>query len=340
MSDKKIVFTKPYERDFTLALEEYWARGFLDHLLPKLGLTSPFPVFEIFFVTEENLQIWEHTEAIEWMLDTLLELNKGGTAFIESVIAEYQPLLEQIQGFWAAGPTADIERLEAYVELIKVAAPLFSMWYYPGTDTRTPEDVMKLVMTLRTTDEFFARNDVYIKDCIVALGGKREHANLVLCEEFPHLPSSETLEARMNGVVSVDGKERFVMSLEQFAKEHPKYEFEGLFDAVDQVSEVKGQVAQKGMVTGRVRIVKNKMQMTNVTDGDILVSPMTTPDFLSAMHRAAAFVTDEGGIMCHAAIVARELKKPCVIGAKIATKVFKDGDMVEVDAEKGIVRKL
>jgi len=58
------------------------------------------------------------------------------------------------------------------------------------------------------------------------------------------------------------------------------------------------------------------------------------------MQRAAAFVTDEGGITCHAAIVAREMKKPCVIGTKIATKIFKDGDIVEVDADKGIVRKI
>jgi len=58
------------------------------------------------------------------------------------------------------------------------------------------------------------------------------------------------------------------------------------------------------------------------------------------MIRAAAFVTDEGGITCHAAIVAREMKKPCVIGTRIATKVFKEGDWVEVNADKGMVRKL
>ncbi len=340
MSTEKIIFTKPYERDFTLALEEYWARGFLGHLLPKLGLTSPFPVFEIFFVTEENLQIWEHKEAIDWMLDRLLELNQRGTAFIESVIAEYRPLLSRIETHWELGPTTDPVRLADYVALIKEAAPLFSMWYYPGTDARTPEDVQKLVMELRHTDEFFARNDVYIKDCIEKLGGKREHANLVLCEEFPHLPSPETLAGRVSGVVSVDGKERFFMSLQQFAHEHPEYEFEGLFDSVEGVEEVKGQVAQKGSVQGRVRILKNKYQMEAVEEGDILVSPMTTPDFISAMHRAGAFVTDEGGVMCHAAIVARELKKPCIIGTKIATQVFKDGDMVEVDADKGIIRRL
>ena len=64
---------------------------------------------------------------------------------------------------------------------------------------------------------------------------------------------------------------------------------------------------------------------------------MTISDFLPAMMKASAFVTDEGGITCHAAIAARELKKPCIIGTKIATQVLKDGDMVEVKADHGLV---
>ena len=67
---------------------------------------------------------------------------------------------------------------------------------------------------------------------------------------------------------------------------------------------------------------------------------MTFPSFIAAMEKAAAFVTDEGGILCHAAIVSREMNKPCVIATKIATKIFKDGDLVEVDADKGVVRKV
>ena len=69
-----------------------------------------------------------------------------------------------------------------------------------------------------------------------------------------------------------------------------------------------------------------------------MVTSMTTPDFLPAMERAAAFVTDEGGITCHAAIVAREMKKPCIIGTKMATKQLISGDAIEVDAVNGIVK--
>ena len=99
-----------------------------------------------------------------------------------------------------------------------------------------------------------------------------------------------------------------------------------------------GTVAYRGSVQGTVRIVKDVSELNKVQAGDILVTQMTFPSFIPAMIRAAAFVTDEGGITCHAAIVAREMRKPCIIGTKIATQVLKDGDLVEVDAEKGIVR--
>ena len=72
--------------------------------------------------------------------------------------------------------------------------------------------------------------------------------------------------------------------------------------------------------------------------GEILVAPMTSPDYITALRKAAAVITDEGGITSHAAIVSRELGIPGIVGTKIATQVLKDGDLVEVDAERGIVR--
>lgn len=102
-------------------------------------------------------------------------------------------------------------------------------------------------------------------------------------------------------------------------------------------NEFKGNVAFKGVVRGKVKLITFIGDADETELGDILVTSMTDPRYLPAMRIASAFVTDEGGITCHAAIVARELKKPCIIGTKIATKVLKDGDLVEVDAEKGVV---
>lgn len=105
-------------------------------------------------------------------------------------------------------------------------------------------------------------------------------------------------------------------------------------------NEIKGQIARKGVVRGRVKLVSSIEHLEKVEEGDILVASMTMPKYLPAMKRAAAFVTDEGGITCHAAIIAREMDKPCIIGTKIATRVLKDGMEVEVDADRGVVKIL
>lgn len=108
---------------------------------------------------------------------------------------------------------------------------------------------------------------------------------------------------------------------------------------VDQ-TEIKGQTGCIGKATGKVKIILRPKDMVKMQKGDILVSIATDPDIVPAMKKASAIVTEQGGITSHAAIVSREMNIPCVIGTKIATKVLKDGDLIEVDANKGIVKIL
>lgn len=104
---------------------------------------------------------------------------------------------------------------------------------------------------------------------------------------------------------------------------------------------IKGYVGSPGIARGQVRIISEDM-IGNVTlnPDEVLVCDMTTPAYVPLMQGAVAIITDRGGILCHAAIVARELGKPCVVGTKNATKILQDGNMVEVDAERGIVKKI
>jgi len=113
----------------------------------------------------------------------------------------------------------------------------------------------------------------------------------------------------------------------------------GLAADLKEVKELQGTIASKGYAKGIVKVCKLSTEIDKVNKGDILVTAMTTPDFVPAMKRAAAIITDEGGITCHAAIVSRELGKPCIIGTKIATKVLKDGEIVQVDANNGIIKR-
>lgn len=107
-----------------------------------------------------------------------------------------------------------------------------------------------------------------------------------------------------------------------------------------QVKEVRGIVGSKGEAKGRVVIIYTNKDLSKVKKGDVMVATMTRQDFVPAMRKAVAVVTDEGSVTAHAAIIARELKIPCVVATKFATQIFKDGDIVEVDAIHGLIRKL
>lgn len=100
---------------------------------------------------------------------------------------------------------------------------------------------------------------------------------------------------------------------------------------------VKGLAASPGLGRGKVRIVEDLNNINQVKDGDVLITGMTNPDMVPAMRKCAAVVTEEGGRTCHAAIVSRELGIPCIVGAKNAMKVLKEGQFVTVDSTRGVV---
>jgi len=100
---------------------------------------------------------------------------------------------------------------------------------------------------------------------------------------------------------------------------------------------LQGDCASPGRVRGVVRIINLPKDMAKMNSGDILVSIATTPDLVPAIKKAAAIVTDAGGITCHAAIISRELGIPCVVGTRVSTKVLHDGDLIDVNATHGKV---
>jgi len=106
------------------------------------------------------------------------------------------------------------------------------------------------------------------------------------------------------------------------------------------VSEIKGTVACQGKARGTVKIVRTVHDIIKIEKGDVLVAVTTHPDYVPAMQKAVAIVTDEGGMLSHAAIVSRELGIPCVVGTTNATKVLQHGQKVEVDATNGVVRAI
>jgi pyruvate, water dikinase len=100
---------------------------------------------------------------------------------------------------------------------------------------------------------------------------------------------------------------------------------------------MRGLPASPGRAAGRVRVLSAPSEGERLADGEVLVARMTNPEWVPTMRRAAALVTDGGGMTCHAAIVARELRVPCVVGTRTATQVLRDGELVTVDGTEGRV---
>ncbi|NYZ78559.1 phosphoenolpyruvate synthase, partial [Candidatus Micrarchaeota archaeon] len=100
---------------------------------------------------------------------------------------------------------------------------------------------------------------------------------------------------------------------------------------------LRGVGASPGVAVGKVKLIPTAKDIDKMEKGEILVTEMTSPDYVPAMKKAAAIVTNAGGATCHAAIVSRELGVPCIVGTKNATEVLHTGDLITVDAKMGVV---
>ena len=155
-----------------------------------------------------------------------------------------------------------------------------------------------------------------------------DELSLLLKGRKINIPEREPFAIYKNKLIFGDEAEKLIAELEKEEK----------------VDELKGTIACTGKARGTVCIILLKIDpskdIERMKKGDVLVSPTTGPELMLAIKKASAIVTDEGGLMSHAAVISRELKIPCIVGTKNATQILKDGDLVEVDAEKGIVRKI
>lgn len=278
-----------------------------------------------------------------WMHNNYKKVDKIPLSFFQGELSEVMSLgEEQIQG--------EIDEIVRSVSSHKEACEAVR-----ERDVFTPEDYERLLwigkigswVDRRKQYNLMANYYIgrYLRHICMEYSLPYEDVVFLLPEELPDvLDGRKTLSdypiaARKEGGIcfyDIDGNYLFLVGNE--ANDVWKKVTEDRLSETDSES-ITGKTGYGGKVMGKVRIVLDAHEPGDFHDGDILVTGMTRPDFVPLMRRAGAIVTDEGGITCHAAIVARELKKPCIIGTKIATKVLSDGDMVEVDADKGIVIK-
>jgi len=146
--------------------------------------------------------------------------------------------------------------------------------------------------------------------------------------------SKEALKARKKSYGIVSRKGDFFVVV---GKEINKYfSYSKLSKITSKI--IRGNVACSGVIRGRVKKISSPDELGKVKRGDVFVASETTPDYVFALKLAGAIIADNGGITSHAAIISRELNIPCIVGTKIATEVLEDGDLVEVDANNGIIK--
>jgi len=153
---------------------------------------------------------------------------------------------------------------------------------------------------------------------------------------------SELKNRKNNGVAILlnNGHKKFYTKLGEINKIKNIDVVNDVFVKKDALKEFSGRTGYPGIIRGKVKIVLNSKDIKTVDKGDILVTYMTTMEFTPVFKKISALITDEGGISSHAAIISREFRIPCIVGSKVATRVLKNGDMVEVNAENGVVKIL
>lgn len=142
-------------------------------------------------------------------------------------------------------------------------------------------------------------------------------------------------EKRRKSCIYITDNDRLSIAAKKLEKEIRK--------AIDKeskkIDDLKGICGNPGKVRGKARVITTNRDFHRFKRGEILITAFTTPDFTPILKKAAAVVTDFGGITSHASIISRELKIPCIIGTEHATKAIKTGDLLELDADKGVVKK-
>jgi len=330
------VFNKEYTRDNSLIIQEIWGRV---HMVDIENNPSPYQPVQIIYINDGVAEIWDNGKSLDWFKDKLLSKNKIKPDFFWEKMGEYDRQLANLKTYWIKDYLDSVAELKKFIGLMREGTRNFVIFYYSAINPKTPPDIRSQALKIRAKDTFYDDSNRLIFNTLKYLYPQIKDLGITVLEnDLDKMPTVKILQERFKNFVYISGQIAKIIKLEDFLKQNKQYEF--IFDQTNKNDYVTGQIAYKGKVSGQVRILKRKNQVKDMKDGEILVSPMTTPDFVPAMKRAAAFVTDEGGIGCHAAIISREMKKPCVIGTKVATKVFKDGDMVEVDANNGIIKKI
>ena len=349
-----------WTRDFTLSWAEWWTKYMNQRLIEVIGVGVES---QLSYFNGQLLETYRLKEESKNFIEGVVNVNPKTGFFDDEKIERYKSIITSIRDLIETAKNKNYGDKNVFEKIKSLSSEMYP-WYtvsyllpqeqwasilsakYPDE----AQDILGRLIKAREQSEGTIEHLVeYWRDIAKNLLGLRQissdYASFLTFTEIEQMlvdklfiPDSEKLEARSRHYVFFKGEVYTSIGLNEFLDRNGFSYEPAVFDK--KIEEFKGIVASKGgeSIKAKVQVIFKNEEVKNFKEGNILVSVMTNPYFVPAMKNTAAIITDEGGITCHAAIVSRELKVPCIIGTKIATKVLKDGDLVEVDANNGIVK--
>lgn len=334
-------YQKLFSRDFCLPSVEAWVRGESTNPKEWTNEKQPFLPYIITERSDDTIHFYYDLEGVEWVQNLLVEFAHKNIRFIPTIEKTVLEKLAFIRPIYEKEEPINISDLKRFLRELEAGYPWFeAMWWFFQMDDESKTkglNLDNLAKIRNLTDKLCNSSDTVIRKSLLKIYPQfNELSSLLRTEEIINdkLPKKDELELRDLG---------YFFANNTLVKEQDKEKVEILFkvhfaiEPVKKIRQLNGLPAYRGIVRGFVRRIMGHKQINDIKEGEILISPMTIPDFIPAIHKAAAIVTDEGGVLCHAAIVAREFQKPTVVGTGIASKRLQDGDIVEVNATKGKV---
>lgn len=339
------LYNKIFTREFSLPWLEIWYQG--EAKAPKPWIAPPtsnpsFP-YIVFLRHDHTVTSYYDPTGLTWSRTSVFDAIRTSSDVVKTISTQATDAIQTLQAALKQAPK-NHQNLTNFCSLFQTTYPwLLAMWEVGESDPNQREglpvdELIRLKESCVTlTDDI----DNFIISSLRSLYPSiQEYVHVLSLSEIlsESFPTHTVLEQRDAGFIYTDGM-LFLPNERQLVEK--KYSI--LLEKADpntQTNTLTGNPACMGFARGVARIITSISQLDTFQEGEILLSPMTMPDFLPAMKRAAAIVTDEGGVTCHAAILARELGLPCIVGTTYATEVFHTGDMLEVDATRGVVRKI
>jgi len=334
----KNIFQKTYTRDTTLIIQQLWPKT-ICRGINEFGIKVTTSPAVVDYINNGTIEIWENISVITYIKKELVKFCHFHPKKTLSLLKNYESGLRRMEKIWKKGILKNKKALLEFITDISdlMVGDLFIS--YIGEEARVSGKIKDAAVRLRAEDRFFVNNNSVIKKSLIKIFPKlKSYVNVLRREDLNNPPSLKACRRRFANFIWASDGYNNIQNLKDYAKINKLILKEDKAQLIR--SGIRGLTANKGRVTGQAKIIFLTGDLDKVKKGDIIVSPMTTVDMILAIKRAAAVITDEGGIICHAAIVARELNKPCIISTKSATKILKDGDLIEVDADKGIVKIL